>query len=220
MAGGARARGLGQSLDSSDLLRKPAPPGRDYGRIYFNVLASRWSVERLAPLAIAFPERYLAARVLQDRDLELHVAHVPPGSTRGLIKVEMLEALHTRLARGSKGRRILCGDFKTPRAERADQSVEFWGAGHAPHTERWNAAERGVILGLADNDLPDVFRTLHGYDPTDASWVSRRGRHEVGRRYDHVFASRALRATACGYLHEWREKGLSDHSAIEVDFAK
>jgi hypothetical protein len=40
---------------------------------------------------------------------------VPPGPTRGLVKVEMLEALHNRLATSAKRPRILCGDFNTPR---------------------------------------------------------------------------------------------------------
>lgn len=212
--------GLVHALDSADLLATAGPPGRDYRRVYFNFLASRWSVEQLPGLALAFPERYVAARVLRaEAEFEIHVAHLPPGSTRGLSKIEMFEALCARLARVSECPRILCGDFNTPRAERVDGSVEFWGAHHAPHTERWNAAERSVILGLADSDLPDVFRALNRYDAADASWISRRGQQEVGRRYDHIFASRAMHATACCYLHEWREKGLSDHSAIEADFA-
>jgi hypothetical protein len=40
----------------------------------------------------------------------------------------------------------------------------------------------------------------------------------VGRRFDRVFASTALNARGCRYLHEFRQKGLSDHSPIEVDF--
>jgi len=42
--------------------------------------------------------------------------------------------------------------------------------------------------------------------------------HRIGRRFDHVFASRDLNAVRCQYLHSLREAGLSDHSAIEVDF--
>lgn len=131
----------------------------------------------------------------------------------------MFEALHTRLATLCEHPRILCGDLNTPRAEHDDGTVEFWGAHHRPHTERWDRAERSVVLGLGEHDLPDLFRALNGYTGTDFSWFARRGGRSWGRRYDHVFASRRLRPTACRYLHVWREQGLSDHSAIEADFA-
>ncbi len=46
------------------------------------------------------------------------------------------------------------------------------------------------------------------------------GERQEGRRYDHIFASRKLAETSCHYEHPWREQGLSDHSAIEADFAQ
>jgi exonuclease III len=212
--------GLQHVLDSSDLLAAPSLSGREYRRIYFNLVASSWPLRRLPGLQLEFPERYLAASVGRaGAGFEIHVAHLPPGSTRGLVKVEMFEALHTRLARPFERPRILCGDLNTPRVERGDGTVEFWGARHPPHTERWDEAERSVVLGLGEHDLPDVFRALNGYTPTDVSWVARRGGQSWGRRYDHVFASLRLRPTACRYLHAWREQRLSDHSAIEADFA-
>jgi len=45
-----------------------------------------------------------------------------------------------------------------------------------------------------------------------------RSRGRAAYRLDHVIASDSLRATACDYVHEWREAGLSDHSAIEAVF--
>ena len=212
--------GLTHMLDSSGLIDRATVSGREYRRIYFNLLASRWPLRRLPDLRMEFPERYLAATVARDgASFEVHNAHLPPGSTRGLVKVEMFEALHERLARTSGEPRILCGDFNTPRTEHEDGAVEFWGANHPQHTQRWDRAERSVLLGLAVHDLADVFRGLYGYSAKDVSWVARRGDRLWGRRYDHVFASRRLDASACRYLHVWREQGLSDHSAIEVDFA-
>jgi exonuclease III len=217
---GLKHAGLVHVLDSSDLLAVSSQSGREYRRIYFNLVASRWPLRRLPGLQLEFPERYLAASVGRPVGaFEIHAAHLPPGSTRGLVKVEMFEALHTRLATPAKRPRILCGDFNTPRAERDDGAVEFWGIRHRPHTERWDKAERSVVLGLSQHDLPDVFRALNGYTTTDASWVARRGGESWGRRYDHIFASRRLAPTACRYLHSWREQRLSDHSAIEADFA-
>lgn len=217
---GLQGAGLEHVLDSWDLVAVPSLSGREYRRIYFNVVASRWPLRRLPGLQLGFPERYLAACVGRvGGELEIHVAHLPPGSTRGLVKVEMFEALHTRLGTPCERPRIFCGDLNTPRAERDDGTVEFWGAHHPPHTERWDKAERSVVLGLDEHDLPDVFRALNGYTATDTSWFARRGGRSWGRRYDHIFASRRLKPTACRYLHSWREQQLSDHSAIEADFA-
>ena len=123
------------------------------------------------------------------------------------------------MATDSDRPRILCGDFNTPRTEGVDGSVEFWGAEHRPHTERWDNAERSVLRGLSEHDLPDAYRAINGYSATDASWVGRRGETRWGRRYDHILASRRLDVTGCRYLHEWREAGLSHHSDIEADFA-
>ena len=180
-----------------------------------------WPLARLADLELEFPERYLAAGVARPgRDFEIHTAHLPPGSTRGLVKVEMFEALHARLARTSEQPRILCGDLNTPRAEQKDGTVVFWGASMPRHKARWDDAERSVVLGLAEHDLTDIYRGLHGYRAPEASWVARRGGKDWGRRYDHIFAARRLAATSCHYLHGWREAGLSDHSPIEADFAQ
>ena len=207
---GLKEAGLDHVPDSSDLVAVPSLSGREYRRIYFNVVVSRWPLRRLPGLQLEFPERYLAASVGRaGAEFEIHAAHLPPGSTRGLVKVEMFEGLHTRLATPCERPRILCGDVNTPRAEHADGTLEFWGSHHPPHTERWDKAERSVVLGLGAHDLLDVFKALNGYAPTDVSWVARRGGQSWGRRYDHVFASRRLAPTACRYLHAWREQRLS-----------
>jgi exonuclease III len=83
----------------------------------------------------------------------------------------------------------------------------------------WDAGERRVLTGLAEYDLIDVYRSLHGYSATNSSWILRRGSREIGRRFDHVFASRALAPASCAYLHDLRTCGLSDHAPVEVTFA-
>jgi endonuclease/exonuclease/phosphatase family metal-dependent hydrolase len=172
---GLKHAGLEHVLDSEDLMAMSSLSGREYRRIHFNVLASRWPLRRLPGLRLEFPERYLAAKVGRaGAEFEIHVAHLPPGSTRGLVKVEMFEALYTRLAAACDSARVLCGDFNTPRTEHEDGTVEFWGARHPQHTERWDKAERSVVLGLGEHDLSDVFRALNGYTVTDASWLARR----------------------------------------------
>jgi len=45
-----------------------------------------------------------------------------------------------------------------------------------------------------------------------------RARRKSAHRLDHVLASDGLGLVACDYVHEWRQAGLSDHSAIEAWF--
>jgi exonuclease III len=84
--------------------------------------------------------------------------------------------------------------------------------------DRWDRAERAILEGLAEFDLIDAYRLLNGNAARDYSWYWRGKGRRVGRRFDHVFASRQLNPVRCLYIHEWRESGLSDHSAIEVCF--
>ena len=134
---GLKHAGLAHVRDSSDLLGRPSLSGREYRRIYFNLVASRWPLRRLPEMRLEFPERYLAATVGRDgAEFELHTAHLPPSSTRGLVKVEMFEALHNRLAAPFDRPRIFCGDLNTPRVEHEDGTVEPLGSWAAATTRR------------------------------------------------------------------------------------
>ena len=44
-----------------------------------------------------------------------------------------------------------------------------------------------------------------------------RSGHDGGWRLDHLYVSRDMTPLASRYHHEWRERGLSDHSALEAD---
>jgi exonuclease III len=83
---------------------------------------------------------------------------------------------------------------------------------------RWERAERLVMEGGARRTLVDVYRRLHGYSREDFSWFLTRGSLRIGRRFDHVFCSPDLHPLRCEYVHEVRERGLSDHSALQVEF--
>ena len=151
--------------------------------------------------------------------LELHNVHVPPAQSAGLLKVETCEAIHFALARPTERHRILCGDFNAPRMETAEGEVITFAAHHPESLARWDAAERSILTGLAEWDLVDVFRALHGYERQDASWVFHtRNRRKSAHRLDHILASKRLGPVWCDYHHGWRESGLSDHSAIEGVF--
>ena len=156
--------------------------------------------------------------------VEVHSVHVPPGSTNGWIKVEILEGIargdsrRHLLATGS-ARRLQHSSTRNSRgrdrylgaADQGNRIVlrERMRAGTGP---RWDAAERGDLTG----NLKDVFRTLHGFGVDEGSWFLTRGGKTVVRRFDHIMVPDGIRAIQCEYRHEWRLAGLSDHSAIET----
>lgn len=79
-------------------------------------------------------------------------------------------------------------------------------------------AELDIVPGLRELGYHDAFRSLHGYASPEPSWTWKRiAGHGGGWRLDHVFASAELALIACRYHHEWRDRGLSDHSALEAD---
>jgi exonuclease III len=174
----------------------------------------------------------LSGRVCVDRfSLEVHNAHIPPGSSNGWLKITALRDIYLTLANKSEVPRILCGDFNTPQAELPNGQVITWaqrlrgsGTWHiAPRIrhgsgKEWDEAERAVLTGLAQFDLEDCFRALHGYGRQEHSGYFRGAGKRIGRRFDHVLASRSLRPQSCEYLHELRISDLSDHSPIEADF--
>lgn len=225
--------GLSHAVDSLSLAPQsftPAGPRR-YGLL----TASRYALTHFLPppCPVPWPERVLSLTATTPSGfVEIHNTHVPPGVSNGWVKVEHLAGLYEGLAHISTSQRILCGDFNTPQLELPDGEVVTWAQRVGPDRRwrvarrfrggtgaEWDAAERRVLSGLAEHDLHDVFRQLHGYEISEASWVHERRDMVVRRRFDHVFASAALRPIRCRYLHEVRITGLSDHAPLEVDFA-
>jgi exonuclease III len=210
------------SFDLAPSSFSPSGPRR-----YGLALASRLSIVAHDPERFPVPwqERVLSAAVeVPHGCIEITTTHVPPGSSNGWIKIEHLEGLRAGVAAGSSTPRVLCGDFNTPRRELPTGEVFTFGQTESGRLNRargarWDAAERGILLGLADLGMPDVFRALYGYQPQPASWILRRGHARFPRRFDHVFADLSLVPTAFTYVHELRESGLSDHSPAFVEFA-
>jgi exonuclease III len=203
--------GLAHALDSSELV---AP------RRLFNLTASRWELKSLLGILVPQPERVLGVATGSPwGQIEVWNAHIPPAPSNGVLKAETCEVLYASLARRSDRHRILCGDLNTPRFESEEGEVETFASNHPEDEERWDAAERSLLEGLAEWDLRDMFRALNGYGRRDVSWVlNTRARRKYAHRLDHILASKSLGATYCDYVHEWREAGLSDHSAMEALF--
>lgn len=212
--------GLGHvacSLDWAEAARAPAGPRRTGV-----LLAARELLEVAADaLPVPWPESALAARVA---GIEFHAVHVP-NAANGEIKPRTLAAVRVGLE-ARPGARVLCGDLNTPRREEPDGTVWSFardGRGRL-RDERagfWDDAELGVVPGLRDIGFTDAFRALHGYAAREPSWTFRRiAGHGGGWRLDHVFCSGELAPRACAYHHDWRDAGLSDHSALEADLER
>jgi len=177
------------------------------------VIAAR-ELEPADALAVPWPESTVAAAV---QGITVHAAHVP-NAANGQVKPDTLAAMRAGLEQGS-GPRVVCGDFNTPRREHPDGTVISFARDtrerlRAERGEPWDSAELGVVPGLRDLGFADAWRTLHGYGSKDPSWVFS---HGGGWRLDHVFLSAELEPVAATYHHAWRDSGLSDHSALEVD---
>jgi endonuclease/exonuclease/phosphatase family metal-dependent hydrolase len=220
--------GLGHAVDSSYSTGSRAHLPR-YRR-YCELIASRWPAAPLPPgeFDVPWPERVLSVVITSLwGQIEVHTAHIPCGASHEWLKIDTLKGIFRRLACQLGRYRILCGDFNTPQEESLSGRVLTWGqyrrrngeiALHKEWGKRWDKGKRDILEGLAGYDLADVYRRLHGYkDRRGAfSWCWR-GKSPC-RRFDHVFASGSLNAIECKYLHRLREKGLSDHSAIESAF--
>lgn len=210
------------SLDTAEPGREPASRRRTGV-----LIASRWPLaDASARLPVPWPETSLG--VVTDTTLgllEVHGVHVP-NAANGWIKPRTLAAVRAGLAAAEPAPRVLCGDLNTPRRELPDgQVVSFARDSRArlreERGEQWDEAELGVVPGLRDLGFCDAFRHLHGYARREPSWTWRRvSGHGGGWRLDHLFASDQLRPVACCYHHDWRDAGLSDHSALEADLER
>jgi exodeoxyribonuclease-3 len=195
------------------------PPATTRGRLLGVLLAARNPLERLpAPPAAPWLERVLCCRL---GNVEIVNLHSPIAPAPELAKVRTHEAVAAYLAGRPPGPRILCGDLNTPRRELPDGDVltfahDSAGRLRPARGERWDRAERALVHDLRhDHGWVDAFRAVHGWEGRHASWTFAQDRG--GWRLDHVLAH-GLRPLASEYAHEWRRSGLSDHSALVVDF--
>jgi exodeoxyribonuclease-3 len=205
------------SLTAADPAREPLSRRRTGV-----LIAARTPLLGVTRLYPPWTETAIGARMETPERIEVHCVHVPNASN-GWTKVRTLEAIRAGLAAAPHGPRILCGDLNTPRRELPDGSVvsfarESSGRLRPERGVEWDAGELGVVPGLRDLGYSDAFRSLHGYDRREPSWTwQQRAGHSGGWRLDHIFASAELRVVRCAYHHDWRDGGLSDHSALEAD---
>jgi exonuclease III len=198
--------------------------GGAVGRRTLVMIGARVVLEEVQKsLAVPRPESALSVLVrFSSGPLEVHCVHVP-NAANGWVKVETLRALRRGLETPSSAPRVLCGDLNIPRRELPDGTTisfarDSRGRLRPERGPEWDAAELGIVPGLRELGYRDAFRTLHGYASRSPSWTWKAiAGHDGGWRLDHTFLSPGLFPLACRYHHQWREQGLSDHSALETD---
>lgn len=215
-------------------MRKLPPIRRLKRKIYQCLIASRWPMKasgnrwrRRAP----FPELLARATVSlpDEQDIDVFTAHIPNGSGHGWRKIDTFTVLSATLRRALDVPRILTGDFNEPkRFRQSGQIVPFGEKIHEDggtsirgwktqfgvrrrNMERANGV-RSVLAGASQHGLRDAYRDLHGFET--ATPVTHYTTRKNPRSFDHTFVSRHFEVVDCGYYHEWRKQGWSDHSAM------
>jgi exonuclease III len=90
--------------------------------------------------------------------------------------------------------------------------------GHLPRYPAFGGWEYDFYRSFATAGLADAYRACHP-GGTDHSWYGRGGN---GYRFDHAFITREHAALVrdCGYLHEPRQLGLTDHAAMTLTLGR
>lgn len=213
---GLAACGLAHSVAGADLFGFPADR-----KALSVLLAAREPLALLEQPPVPWPERVLAARVEAPAPVDVCVVHSPVSQRPGLVKVRTHEALWAYLNGASDRPWLVCGDFNTPRREHPDGRLVTFarssrGVLRPERGRRWDAAELALLRGLEPAGFRDAFRELHGYADREPTWVWPNG---GGYRLDHLVVSAAVRVERCEYRHDWRDEGLSDHSALVAEVA-
>ena len=86
------------------------------------------------------------------------------------------------------------------------------GRAHQPRYSAFRSWEYDTLEHVVGHGLVDAYAEIHPGVQAH-SWIGRTGN---GYRYDYAFVSQPLLADvrACEYLHEPRQRGLSDHAAL------
>lgn len=185
-----------------------APPSgiRDYRTI----LASRDATMEAAPSGVGvLPHRAPAATVTAGGQqiglLGLYVPSRGPKERRNEDK-RAFQAAVTQVLPGFLAR------FDGPVIVAGDLNVIE--PGHRPHYPVFGSWEYDFYRSFAAAGMTDAYRARR---PSDAghSWLGRGGN---GYRFDHAFitSAHAWLVRDCGYLHEPRQQGLTDHAAMSL----
>jgi exonuclease III len=224
----AALSGIGLAGGASSFDDVASPASTDGRRKFGVVLASRWPLSSVGPIADApWPERTLDVTIAHPaRDVRTLAIYAPLGR-HGTTKSESFEAAG-RLIEQTAGPLIVTGDFNAPRWEGEDAQgrpvlVTFGqrrlrSGGFGQGGARQDLAER-LVLDASSLGLVDAYRAIHGYGVAVSSWSTVRKGRRWDYRLDHVLTRGGLEPVEARYRQQLREPveelpRLSDHAAI------
>ncbi len=199
-------------------------------RMFGQIIASKYKVDPITPekMLVPWTERVLSVKVLSECEFFFHTTHIPPGSSNGWIKIEMISGVTKHLKKNKSQLQILCGDFNTPQFELPKYGVvtfaQKMNKNGIPTMRKsfrggmgkdWDAAERSLFEELAENGIIDSFRSLF---PIKEEFSYRFiGQNRIyKKRFDHFFASESFRVKKANYLKD--QPHLSDHFPLLVHY--
>lgn len=204
-------------------------------RMFGQLILSKFPIIPLEPNGIAVPwqERVLSCGItVGEHQIMLHTTHIPPGSSNGWVKIQMINGIVEHLLKQkNEHEQILCGDFNTPKFESPEtglvtfgQSINKNGKVTTKKSFRnglgsdWDKGERSLFEKLPEHGILETFRIHNPNDYTSFSWQFSRKSKKFTNRFDHMFASQTLNCLDCNYLETAVE--LSDHLPITSMFKK
>ena len=183
------------------------------------MIAARDEIEPAPAPDLPWPERHLAVRTpIHGAVTEVHTLHAPLSQKPDRVKVRTLESLFEAVTADDGVPRIVTGDLNTPSYESREGDIQTFartrsGRIRPDYGDRHDRAELLLIGALPkEHGWSDAFRALHGYGARDRSYMF--VNRKFGWRLDHILLSPEFEPIACEYVHEWRENGHSDHSAM------
>ncbi len=88
-------------------------------RMFGQLIASKYPIQPQSPKLINVPwqERVLSSMISIDGiNIIFHTTHIPPGSSNGWVKIEMISGIVKHLISSNSSLiQVLCGDFNTPK---------------------------------------------------------------------------------------------------------
>lgn len=204
-------------------------------RMFGQLILSKFPIRPLDPNRIAVPwqERVLSCFItVGDHQIMLHTTHIPPGSSNGWVKIQMINGIVEHLIKQqNEHEQILCGDFNTPKFESPENGLVTFGQninknGKVTAKKRfrnglgsdWDKGERSLFVKLPEHGILELFRIHNPNDYTSFSWQFSRKGKKFTNRFDHIFASQTLDCLDCSYLETAGE--ISDHLPITAMFKR
>ena len=210
------------------------------GKIYGNLIASRWTIEPIKPRYSRdeppWRELLVQASVSVDgRSFLVINVHIPNGSRYGWKKIDTFKALKEVVHKAKGKPCIVTGDFNEPQLIPLQDGAQFippqdgvrivsfgqtWKkrderfacreTRKSPSGHEWDRAVQWLFEKPNEHGLCLAYWMAHGQGVMPVSHVTA---GEL-RWFDHMFVSRHFHVERCDYDHRVRLGHRSDHSAL------